>query len=99
MPQAYVWYVSRNSSAVRVHNVHAPINQARLFSTAFYHRALGLSKWIVGACYPSACGKYLQLSMYGASGTTYMTLVSDSKHWSLSATHLLVWHSTAHRLE
>ena len=28
---------------------------------------LGLSKWIVGACYLSACGKYLQLSMYGAS--------------------------------
>ena len=61
-------YVSRNSSAVRVHNAHAPINQARLFSTAFCHiEALGLSKWIVGACYPSACGKYLQLSMYGAS--------------------------------
>ena len=58
------------SSSVHVHNVHAPINQARLFSTAFCHiilEALGLSKWIVGACYLSACGKYLQLSMYGAS--------------------------------
>ena len=50
---------------MRVHNAHVPINQARLFSTC--HRALGLSKQIVGACYLSACGKYLQLSMYGAS--------------------------------
>ena len=53
--------------------------------------------------YLSACGKYLQLLMRGAfwlepqfyvwsfpvGTTTYMTLVSDSKHWSLSATHLL----------
>ena len=35
----------------------------KLHVTAFCQR---LSKWIVGACYLSACGKYLQLSMYGA---------------------------------
>ena len=44
--------------------IYAPINQAGLL---FVIEALGLSKWIVGACYLSACGKYLQLSMYGAS--------------------------------
>ena len=37
------------------------------FLQPFVIEALDLSKWIVGACYLSACGKYLQLSMYGAS--------------------------------
>ena len=64
MPQAYVRYVSCNSSALRVHNAHAPIViKLDGFLQPFVVEALRLSKWIVGAC-----GKYLQLSMYGATG-------------------------------
>ena len=52
-----------------MHNAHAPIViKLDGFLQPFVIEALGLSKWIVGAClYLSACGKYLQLSMYGAT--------------------------------
>ena len=54
---------------MHVHNAHAPIViKLDGFLQPFVIEALGLSKWIVGAClYLSACGKYLQLSMYGAT--------------------------------
>ena len=53
---------------MHVHNAHAPIViKLDCFLQSFVIEVLGLSKWIVGACYLSACGKYLQLSMYGAS--------------------------------
>ena len=65
----YVWYHGMYACpklvALCVHNVHAPIVIELV--QPFVIEVLGSSKWIVGAWLISACGKYLQLSMYGAS--------------------------------
>ena len=54
--------MSRNSCAAREHNAHAPlVIKLDSFRQPFVIEALGLCRRLA---YLSACGKYLQLSMY-----------------------------------